>query len=203
MSSLARALVASAMMVSVALAAGVEIDASADFERVHEGAQRLTGKFYARGKKIRTDSSPRGQPVTVIMDAGSGKMFIVASPTACMEQPLSDDARRKSLWIPDPASKEELVGTETIDGHPADKYKVMTRSADAAIVHYVWRAKDLKGFPVRVSDETGTSVTSFKNIALAKPDAKLFQPPAGCKQMPSLQELQQRFRQQQGMPRGR
>lgn len=185
------------MSASLALAAGVEIDGSADFETVHQGAPPLAGKLYALGKKIRSDSSPRGKSVTVIMDAEAKKMLLIASPTACMEQSLSDDARRKSFLIPDPTSKEELVATETVDGHPADKYKVTTQNGHAALVHYVWRAKDLKGFPVRASDEAGTSVTSFKNIALAKPDAKLFQPPAGCKSMRSMQELQQRSQQQQ------
>ena len=193
MTTLGRALGIAFLSASLAHAAGVEINGSADFETAHRGAAPTTGKIYALGKRIRSDSSHGAKPITVIMDSDAKKMWLIPSPTTCIEQSLSDDARRTSFLVPDPSSKEELVGTETIDGHPSEKYKVTTAGGTSALVHYVWRAKDLQGFPVKASDAAGTSETHFKNIVLAKPDAKLFQPPADCKSMPSMKELQERL----------
>jgi len=45
----------------------------------------------------------------------------------------------------------------------------------------LWRATDLKGFPVQTADENGKIRSTFKNVKLGKPAAKLFAMPAGCK----------------------
>ena len=53
-------------------------------------------------------------------------------------------------------------------------------------MQYVWRATDLKGFPVQTADENGKIRSTFKNVKLGKPAAKLFAMPAGCKPLTTV-----------------
>jgi hypothetical protein len=85
----------------------------------------------------------------------------------------------------DPTAKEKLVGSEVVDGHPTRKYELTSNVGGEPMVRYVWRATDLKGFPIKTADESGRSTTTFENVVLRKPDAKLFQPPADCKPAPN------------------
>ncbi len=163
------------LLATSASAADVMADGSADFETTHRGGGSTRGTIFRLGKRIRTNSSVPG--VAVIMDTDAKKMWLISR--ACLEQNLDGDPRRTSFLISEKGAKEELVGPESVDGHPANKYKV-TSGGKPPRVHYVWRAKDVKGFPLQTSDEAGTSVTTFKNVKLFKPDAKLFEPPANC-----------------------
>jgi hypothetical protein len=89
--------------------------------------------------------------------------------------------------------KQEL-GKETIDGHPCVKNKVIvTDESGKKSEAFSWNATDLKDFPIQVeiSEQQGmTAVMRFKDIKLAKPDAKLFEAPAGFKKYTSQQEMQ-------------
>lgn len=57
----------------------------------------------------------------------------------------------------------------------------------------VWNATVLKNFPAKVEmkEKETTTVTRFKNVQFAKPDAKQFEPPAGYKKYAGIQQLQQ------------
>jgi hypothetical protein len=82
------------------------------------------------------------------------------------------------------AAKVEVtkLGEETIDGHPCVKNQaVVTDDSGAKHEALLWNATDLKDFPVQIqSTEAGnTAIMTFKNISIAKPDTKLFEPPTG------------------------
>src|SRR6185369_8974434 len=71
------------------------------------------------------------------------------------------------------------AGSETVDGHPCRKEKLTISSKDNKQEGFVWRATDLKDFPIKIqlSHTNGATVTSYTNIKFDKPDAKLFEPP--------------------------
>jgi hypothetical protein len=86
------------------------------------------------------------------------------------------------------------LGKETVDGHPCVKNKyVVTDNEGVKHESTVWNATDLKKFPVKIqTTEQGDEVTLlFKDVALAKPAATLFDPPAGFRKYDSVQQLMQ------------
>lgn len=73
------------------------------------------------------------------------------------------------------------LGKEVVDGHPCVKVKaVLTDEKGNKQDSTLWKATDLKGFPVKVERmEKGTLVTMvFKDIKPGKPEAKQFELPA-------------------------
>ncbi|HZQ48013.1 MAG TPA: hypothetical protein VFC07_13425 [Verrucomicrobiae bacterium] len=86
------------------------------------------------------------------------------------------------------------LGTETIDGHPCAKNKiVVTDDNGATHESTVWNASDLKNFPLKIEQtEGGQKVTmTFKDVKLDKIDASLFEVPSGAKKYDSMMTLMQ------------
>jgi hypothetical protein len=74
------------------------------------------------------------------------------------------------------------IGTETINGHPCVKNKVvLTGDAGQKQEFTLWTATDLNSFPMKLQSMTpqGTLTILYKNTKLEKPDAKLFDAPVG------------------------
>lgn len=86
------------------------------------------------------------------------------------------------------------LGKETIDGHDCAKNKVTVTDKDGKKTEStVWNATDLKNFPIKVvTGEAGQTVTmAFKNISTTKPDASLFEAPAGYTKYDNVQAMMQ------------
>ena len=86
------------------------------------------------------------------------------------------------------------VGKETVDGHPCVQNDVIVTDGKGATNEFtVWNATDLKSFPVKLEmSERGTVVTMvFKDVKLAKPEAKLFEVPAGLKRYTNMMTMRQ------------
>lgn len=84
------------------------------------------------------------------------------------------------------------LGKETIDSHPCTKKKVViTSGKNEKIEATTWDASDLKDFPIQIqTTENGkTSIVRFAQVQLARPDAKLFEPPAGFTQYTNQAEF--------------
>ena len=86
------------------------------------------------------------------------------------------------------------LGKDTIDGQACIKNKVVITEPDGTKSEAtVWNATQLKKFPVRIEtakDNTKVQMT-FRNVKLAKPDAKLFDPPANYKKHDNVQAMMQ------------
>ncbi len=86
------------------------------------------------------------------------------------------------------------LAKETIDNHPTVKNKVVVTDDKGKKQEFtVWNATDLKSFPVKLEmSERGTVVTMlFKDVKLAKPEAKLFEAPAGLKKYDNMMTMMQ------------
>jgi hypothetical protein len=161
-------------------------DATAEQALFSQGKQVSTAKVYLSGGRVRSETTIGGQTMTTIMDRGAKKMWVLMpAPVGCVEQPLGERSADPLGVMPKDAT-EELVGTETIDGHPTQKYKLSATLGGKTIEHYQWRATDLGGFPIRTAAVDGRYEQRFTNIELKTPDANLFAPPAGCKPMPAI-----------------
>ncbi|HKQ37902.1 MAG TPA: hypothetical protein VJ063_07475 [Verrucomicrobiae bacterium] len=86
------------------------------------------------------------------------------------------------------------LGKDTIDGQACIKNRVIITEGDGTKSEAtVWNATQLKKFPVRIEtakDNTKVQMT-FRNAKLAKPDTKLFEPPANYKKHENVQSMMQ------------
>jgi hypothetical protein len=110
-------------------------------------------------------------------------------------------------YLESPSSKEEIadtaknykidktkIGKETIDGHPADKNKVvMTDDKGQKTEATTWNATDLKDFPVQIqmAEDGENVVVKFSDVKLAKPAPTQFEVPAGLARYTNQQQLLQ------------
>ena len=86
------------------------------------------------------------------------------------------------------------LGNETVDGHPCVKNKVTVKGKDGEKQEaLVWNATDLKDFPVKMQMQQadGVMVMTYTDVKLDKPDAQLFEAPAGFEKHDSVEKLLQ------------
>jgi hypothetical protein len=92
-----------------------------------------------------------------------------------------------------PKVERTEIGTETIDGHPCAKCKmVVTWANGSSGTMMVWEATDLDHYPVQTQVGTGTArviTTTFHDIDRTKPDPSLFEVPAGYTRYNNMQEI--------------
>jgi hypothetical protein len=81
--------------------------------------------------------------------------------------------------------EKKPLGHETIDGHACVKNLSTVKSQKGAVLIQAttWNAADLKDFPIQIEIKESGNITMmhFQNVNLAKPDARLFDIPAGYK----------------------
>jgi hypothetical protein len=169
-----------------ALAADSLPDLTAEQALFSQGKQVSTARIYVSGGRVRSETTVGGQTMTTLTDPHTKRMWVLMpAPVGCIEQPLGD-AAASPLAVTPPDATEELVGRETIDGHPTQKYRMRVTVAGKTREHYQWRATDLGGFPIRTAAADGSYEQRFTKIERKKPDAKLFEKPPNCRQMPAL-----------------
>jgi hypothetical protein len=122
------------------------------------------------------------------------KSSLVIYPTlkAYVQLPMSE-ADKQALGK-EPKIQKTALGKETVNGHPCVKNKVVVtddkgKSQEAT----VWNATDMKDFAVQmqVKEKNENVLMKFNDVQFGKPDAKLFDPPAGFTKYAGMQQLQQ------------
>ena len=92
----------------------------------------------------------------------------------------------------EPTLEKTELGREDVEGHPCVKNKFVITTGDGERHEILaWLASDLKNFPLKtqVTDEGSIEVTTYKQIQFLKPDAKLFEPPAGFTEYTSFEDM--------------
>lgn len=156
-------------------------DLTADQVMTFKGDKQSRGKIYVSGNRMRNDMELGERKLTTILDWKLKKSWVLMPPPlGCVEQPLTDDPKNPFATA-NVESNEELIGSETIDGHPTKKYRVTSSIDGKKYVGFQWRATDLGGVVLRHTDEPETYRVEYRNVVLGKPDAKLLEPPSDCK----------------------
>lgn len=107
----------------------------------------------------------------------------------CVTMPLTDeDANPRGEKL-----VRSALGRETIDGHACVKNRSVVKNQKGVTLLQAttWNAKDLQDFPLQIeTTENGkSSIMRFAQVSFARPDANLFELPAGYKQYPSSDDL--------------
>jgi len=91
-----------------------------------------------------------------------------------------------------PVIEKSRIGSEVVDKHPTDKYKIKVSYEDGRVEQgFIWNATDLDGMTIRSEVESSDyrTTTMFKNIVLRAPAASLFEVPADYTEAQSALEL--------------
>ena len=91
-----------------------------------------------------------------------------------------------------PKVQKVKVGSETIDGHPCDKYKVtVTYKSEKPQEGFIWNARDLGGMTIRseVENNDFKVTTDLKKIVLKSSPASVFEIPQGYTEAKDFMEL--------------
>lgn len=91
-----------------------------------------------------------------------------------------------------PKIEKTKVGSETIDGHPTDKFKIrIINKNDKVYEGFMWNARDLDGMTIKTETENNDfkMTTELKHIVLKRPEASLFEIPSGYTEAKDFMEL--------------
>lgn len=185
--------------------ADVRVTDSAGKEKV-----RLPMQMFLLDGKMRAEmdlSQMKGgdmppEAVLMLKQTGMDKMVTVVRPDklvtlilypglqAYAEMPMPpEEASTKDLKI-----EKTAAGKEIIDSHPCSKNKITVTDAKGKKQEaVVWNASDLKDFPVQMQIQETKMVTTilYTEPKFEKPEAKLFDAPAGYTKHANMQALMQ------------
>jgi len=190
------------------------------------GDTTLPGRLsYSDGKsrfemdmsKMKNSNMPPGA-ADQMKAMGMAQMVVIARPDKKLNYMVYPDLKAYAeMPAPDSETPEAVakyqmqateLGKETVDGHPCVKNKVVVTDGQGKTHEStVWNATDLKDFPVKIEmvERNTRVVMNFKDIKLAKPEAKIFDAPDGLKKYDNVMTLMQtemmkRMGEQGGFP---
>ena len=151
-------------------------------------AGTFEGKVYAAKDKERSETSMQGMTSVMILrrDKQLGYMLM---PAQKMYQQM-DFAKAQQQSGAQPADQVEIteVGSDTIEGQPTTKYKLIMKDGSAG--GFMWFTKDgimMKMDTVVKSGRNKSRMTiTLKNLKVGSQDASLFEVPSGYNAMPSM-----------------
>lgn len=150
-------------------------------------AGTFDGKVYFAKDKERLETNVQGMQSVMILrrDQQLGWMLM---PAQRMYQKLDLHKAQEQSGSPADAVTITEVGSETIEGHDATKYKMLMKDGSGG--GFIWITAD--GIPVKMDllgksgrDKTRMTVT-LKNLAIGSQDPALFELPTDYKAMPSF-----------------
>jgi hypothetical protein len=167
---------------------------SGDLATSNANGSKMTGKFYFSPPNFRMDANSQGHNVSIITNNGTSyvvmheqHMYMESQPNQAnpfMRQqpfmPRDFDPKNPCAWAKEKgASSCKSLGTETVNGRVCDKYQ--GTSSDGKVTTTGWIDQKLH-FPIKAVSSDG-STFDVTNVKEGRPDAALFQPPAGYRKM--------------------
>lgn len=176
-------LIQASILLFVLIFAGVfparALEFSADMVSTSRG-QTYTSKTYIKGMKYRMEMS--GQPQFTIVRQDKNVMWMVMpAQKSFIEMPFEPKQKPRVDAKPAGEVSRKLLGSETTDGHPTQKYEVTVKEGNKTERLLQWMATDLN-FPIKISAIDGSWVIEYKNIKTAVPD-NLFEIPSGYRKI--------------------
>jgi hypothetical protein len=164
---------------------------SADVVTTTQG-RTMTSKIIVKGDKSRMEG--QGRPGYTIVRKDKEVIWLVnPAQKSYMEMKLNQSRQPGVGEKVQGEISRKLLGSETIDAHPAQKYEVTYTAQGKTTKMYQWMATDIK-FPVKMAAADGSWTTEYKNIKMGGQTDDLFEVPGGYtkSEMPSIP----------GMPKG-
>jgi hypothetical protein len=160
----------------------------------------MTMPIAKMGNKMRSEN-PMMQGMVNLHFLDSRKMILMSTTNKTyMEQEMQQE-RAPSIDDPRVVIEKKQIGSETIDGHPCNKYDAVFYLKDKQAEKYkatLWEAKDLGGLAIR--NETilppekapggrGKIMTELKEIKVGAAQASLFEVPKDYRKVNNMMEM--------------
>ena len=132
------------------------------------GGQTMRSRIWSNGTIFKTQSLDGTSGQYIDYDRKLSWLYGTGFP--CLQMPAQPEGHAST-------TREEIVGSETIDGHPTKKVKVSSVTHDkktATTAWIEWRASDLHDLVIRRRAEDGSFESHLEHVVLVKPDAKYF-----------------------------
>ena len=169
----------------VGCSAPVAKDFSADFVS-KSGPVSFKGKMFFAKDKFRMEN---GQAVTISRIDKKIVWILMPGQKMYMEQPIKEDNTKGFSQKMEGEIKREKIGTETVNGVKADKYKITYKTGAKTDSILQWIASGIE-MPVKTSSIDGKWSMELKNIKFGSQPDSLFDLPKGYKKfsykMPSF-----------------
>jgi hypothetical protein len=141
--------------------------------------------------------------MATLMDTAKKNMLMIyPSLKSYADMPMPKE--QAQMLEKEPKIERAELGKETVEGHECKKCRfTVIDDKGAKRTALVWQAADLKDFPIKIqSEDQGNQVTMlYKEVKLAKPEAKVFEIPADYTKYASIMELMQgAMMKQMGVP---
>ncbi len=162
---------------------------------------RMEIPFARSGEKLRMEMDlaamapsgtlPQAMSKMTTIRRGDKKVSYTLYPNAkryLARSEAADNKDQKEM----PVIEKKRIGSEVIDKHRTDKYKVMIRYRNGRVEEgFIWNAKDLDELTIRSEVENSDCRTTmeFKNIVLKTPAASLFEVPSDYTEAQNAMEL--------------
>jgi hypothetical protein len=192
MQTLYKSLVCSfALCLAVVAWAGSITEYRADLVDVQSG--RVVQKIAVMSDKMYSESlNAQGKRAFMaIIRLDQRKMFVFNEANkSYMEFPFNKDkftAADLSMGMIE--TKQEKVGTETVNGYAATKYRVTAKIMDKTITAYQWISPEFDPMPIRT--ESQGVIQEMRNITTGRPVASLFEIPKGYTRDKAMEDMMQ------------
>lgn len=170
------------VIVSILMFAGTSlaIEFSSDIVMTAEG-KKMTGKMYAKGELSRMEMTAEGKQIITITRVDKKVSWtLMPEQKMYMEMPLNPKDTPKTEIKGEIDRK--LEGSETIDGHPTNKYLITYKEGKTTEKVHQWVATDIN-FPLKTADVNNKWVHEFKNVKVGSQPDSLFEVPDGYNKM--------------------
>ena len=169
--------------------AGSIAEYTADMVDVKTG--KVTQKLAVAPDKIYAEIfAPEGKRISVtIIRLDQKKMYVcMENSKSYMELPFDKDKLTAAdFTIGMAQARQEKVGTETVGGYQADKFRTTVQGLGTTRQFYQWMAPEFDPMPVRTEAEG--DIREMRNIKTGRPDASLFEIPQGYERNEQMEQM--------------
>lgn len=155
-----------------------------------DGKEIVTARIAVAGDKVRMEMP---ESIMIIRMDKNISWILIPADKMYMEQPVNMSSAPKVAKEFDNETERVAMGTETIDGAPAEKFKVTYTEKGKPVSVYQWLRNGQ--FPVKVEAVDGSWGFEYKNLKTGPQSTNLFEPPADYEKfaMPGLGEMMKGF----------
>ena len=158
------------------------------------GNPSVIGKIYAMPGMYRSETTvEKGGKTLVSIFRKDRNLSYLINPEdrTYLEMAFDEKKMEEALGQYAEAKKEEILGTETVNGYKCTKKRIETTVSffgfEKTVETILW-VSDRFDMPLRTQNSDGT-VAEMRNIREGKQAAQLFEPPTGYRKVASMMEL--------------
>src|SRR5215217_2338371 len=134
----------------------------------HIGDRTYRASLFCREDRCRMEHNSPGSIEVTIVRKDKGLMRLLSARLKRFKT-LPIDVKAGPLFQPIVGREvaREIIGTETLDGHPTTLSLVTVHEVDRNVEYYQWWADDLQ-LPLRVARRDGAWIVDYKNIRIRR-----------------------------------